>query len=282
VYYMVNIGKITVPSLGNALDGQNCPTTHSFFVVDQDQSDNVVTSYLIAPNGRLAQNTAANRKKYPNATIITNGSDERLLTLINTGLGCSDYRAPDLADPGSLLPSVAGNEVSAFYKQGRPVAFVPSTDPMVVLADGGTSLQKVNLYRIGFGQPLITTINQANPTVYCQNMANIFPTRMLNKKTKALLSAQPSPDPAMAVNLYLFLAQRFVTSYQILNCSGLLGFPVCMKIAAAAGVALDVVIDAKLIPPPSAEASMGVQVRPPHFVLIALIPLVVTWALHSV
>lgn len=281
-YYMVSIGKLIVPQLGTALDGQSCPTTHSFFVVDQDETDNVVTSYLIAPNGRSAQNTAINRKKYPNATVITNGSDERLLTLMNTGLGCSDFRAPDLADPGQLVPSVAGNEISANFRQQRPVALVPSTDPMVLLGSGATSLQKVNLYRIGFGQPLITTINQANPTVYCQNMANVFPTRMLNRKTKALLSAQPSPDPAMATNLYLFLAQRFVTSYQMLNCSGLLGFPVCMKIAAAAGVALDVVIDAKLIPPPTAEASAGTQVHPPHFVLIALIPLVVTWALHSV
>src|SRR5271169_5754421 len=54
-------GALTVPSAGTStLDGQPCLTTRSFAVVDQDQSDNVITTYLINGTGQTAQNTAAN------------------------------------------------------------------------------------------------------------------------------------------------------------------------------------------------------------------------------
>ena len=54
-------GTLTVPPVGTSPppDGQPCLTTRSFAVVDQDQSDNVITTYLINGNGQTAQNTAA-------------------------------------------------------------------------------------------------------------------------------------------------------------------------------------------------------------------------------
>ena len=51
---------LKVPALGTSADGQACLTTRSFAVVDQDQSDNVITSYLMNGNGQTAQDTAVN------------------------------------------------------------------------------------------------------------------------------------------------------------------------------------------------------------------------------
>ena len=51
---------LVVPPSGTAKDGAPCPTTRDFSLIDQDQSDNVVTHYLANGNGQIAQkNTAA-------------------------------------------------------------------------------------------------------------------------------------------------------------------------------------------------------------------------------
>ncbi|HEX4721028.1 MAG TPA: hypothetical protein VH333_00840, partial [Pseudonocardiaceae bacterium] len=65
--------QLQVPPVGMANDGQPCPTTRDFSVVDQDQSDNVVTHYLATANGRIAQNNAANAAKLNNAVDLANG-----------------------------------------------------------------------------------------------------------------------------------------------------------------------------------------------------------------
>src|SRR6266516_1274361 len=43
-------GTLTVPATGTGKDGQACQTTRDFGLIDQDQSDNVVASYLFDPN----------------------------------------------------------------------------------------------------------------------------------------------------------------------------------------------------------------------------------------
>ena len=53
--------QLQVPPVGTAKDGMPCPTVRDFSVVDQDQSDNVVTHYLATAGGQTAQNNAANR-----------------------------------------------------------------------------------------------------------------------------------------------------------------------------------------------------------------------------
>ena len=40
-------GKLSIPAAGTATDGQACQTTRDFALIDQDQSDNVVSQYLI-------------------------------------------------------------------------------------------------------------------------------------------------------------------------------------------------------------------------------------------
>jgi hypothetical protein len=213
----IQSGKLQVPALGTAKDGRPCPTVRDFFIVDQDQSDNRPTQYLATARGTTAQDTAANRAALPQATPLGNPSDNRLLDVfVDSALGCRAWTAPDLADPGQNVPALALNELQARMYQPTPVALVPLGDPMTEV-NGVDSLQKVNLYRMGVDQPVVTAEGDADTARYCRQILRIAPERMaLNR---AVLTAGPSPDAAAANSLFTFLAQRLVTTYQLLNCA---------------------------------------------------------------
>jgi hypothetical protein len=215
----------TPPPLGKDLNGDDCPTTRSFFIVDQDPSDNLVTTYLLDPaTNKVFQDIPNNRLQYPNAIILKNGSDNRLLTVLNTALGCTSYSVPALHDPSGILklPSLATNEIHASLFQNNPVALIPKGDPMtrVLTANGPIpSLVKINSYRKGVNQPQITDINQASTSYFCVHMLEQLP-RLQNNK--ALFTTQLSPDPAAANSLFTFLANRFSQSYFNLKCDAIL------------------------------------------------------------
>ncbi|HZS98592.1 MAG TPA: hypothetical protein VFA40_17530 [Terriglobales bacterium] len=219
-------GQISIPPLGMAVDGRPCPTVRDFFAVDQDQSDNLPTSYLMTSDG-MAQKTQANMSHYPDALTLGNPSDNRLVDVALDGaLGCTPWKAADLADPGQMVPALPLNELQARAKQGFPVALVPAGDPMV-LSKGSRDLVKVNAYRRGVDQPPVAWSFQADTARYCRNMLRMAPARMM--QDQALLmpdAAHPtrglSPDPGAADSLFTFLAQRFVASYDILGCESLL------------------------------------------------------------
>jgi hypothetical protein len=222
VNQLIQAGKITVPAPGIGKDGLPCPTTRDFSVVDQDQSDNVTTTYLITQNGQVAQNTAANRAQLADAQKQANGSDEGLLAVaIDNALGCTPWMAPDLADNGNLVPALPLNELQAAANQQAPVALVPLGDPMTLL-NNNESLAKTDLYRAGVDQVPARTRQQASTKTYCQNMLQIAPTRL--QEDLQFTSAAPSPDPAAASNLFTFLAQRFNAAFgpDNLNCTGIL------------------------------------------------------------
>jgi len=209
-----------------------CPTVRSFTVVDQDQSDNVQTTYLATADGKIAQMNAANAAALQNAAVIANGSDNRLVSVALDGtLGCTPWTAPDLTDNGNMVPSQALDELQAAAMQAAPVALVPAGDPMV-LNNGQPDLRKTNLYRMGVDQPLAQNVNAASTTTYCQNILAMAPTRLnLDKK---LTNAAASPDPAVASTLFNFLANRLMTTLGPnggLNCTGLLkvGNPVTVR-----------------------------------------------------
>src|SRR5207248_860572 len=66
-------GRLRVPRAGvSPKTGQTCPTTRSFLIVDQDQSDNVTTSYLLTADGRTAQNDAANAAALGGSQAVDN------------------------------------------------------------------------------------------------------------------------------------------------------------------------------------------------------------------
>ena len=231
-------GQLKIPPLGTAVDGLPCPSVRDFYVVDQDQSDNLPLSYLIADSG-MAQRTQANIAAFPTATTLGNPSDNRLVDVALDGaLGCTPWKAPDLSDPGQMVPALPLNELQARAFQQSPVALVPLGDPMT-LASGKASLMKTNLYRRGVDQPMVWWADQASTARYCRQMVRIAPSRMtLDEAYLQPDATHPtrglSPDPGVADSLYTFMAQRFVASYDMLNCSGLLALPDPVSVTADA------------------------------------------------
>jgi hypothetical protein len=221
----IQAGKLVPPPLGIAIDGKTCPSTRDFSIVDQDQSDNVTTTYLVTADGRTAQDTQANAAAL-GGKIQKNGSDERLLTLVDAALGCTPWMAPDLANSGQVVPALPLNELQAAAHQVDPVGLVPTRDPMV-LVNGHANLGKLNAYRVGVDQPLVMSTAQAGTTPYCQHLLAIAPPRL--QLDRQFTIGQPSPDPAVANSLFTFLAQRFVVTFGAaapgLGCQARTGVP---------------------------------------------------------
>ncbi len=218
----IQAGKLVPPALGTGKDGLTCPTVRDFGVVDQDQSDNVITAYLTDGKGRTAQMNAANTGQLSHEKILVNGSDNRLLSVALDGaLGCKAWMAPDLADPGQMTPALPLDELQAAAHQANPIAVVPAGDPMVKIGDDH-SLRKLNLYRAGVDQSNVDDLDNASTKAYCKSLLAIGPKRIL--VDAKLTREQPSPDRAAANNLFTFLAQRFNTSFgpMGLNCQELL------------------------------------------------------------
>ncbi len=234
-------GQLTVPALGTAKDGKSCPTVRDFFIVDQDQSDNLPVSFLMTDVG-LAQNTQVNVSQFPGATVVRNPSDEGLLArFVDPALGCSSWSAPDLADPGKMIPALALNELQAAAAQKAPVALIPADDPMA-LGHGAHDLLKVNLYRAGVDQGFAFALGQADTATYCANLLNVAPARL--QANQASLTAAASPVPADGDSLFTFMAQRFVATFDILGCGNLLHQPDPISVTTdASGTATAAVIN---------------------------------------
>jgi len=217
----IQMGTLEVPDLGTAKDGQPCPSVRDFSVVDQDQSDNVTTTYLMTKNGQFAQSSVANKKRLRNAQEISNGSDNALLDVfVDPALGCTPWTAPDLANPGSNVPALALNELQAMTFQQAPIALIPLNNPMSLVGDQ-FSLDKTNLYRAGVDQPRARANDQADPKAYCQNLVDVGIARMILDAPMTAKAA--TPDNGTGNNLFTFLAQRSVNSYGELNCEQQLG-----------------------------------------------------------
>jgi hypothetical protein len=223
----IRAGKLAVPALGTARDGKPCPTTRDFSVVDQDQSDNTTTTYLLTQRGRIAQNTPANAARLNGATVLTNGSDEGLLDrAIDTALGCAPWKVPNLADPSRQLMSTSWplNELMAAARQAPPIALVPANDPFVAGA-AGPSLSKLNAYRVGVDQPAVSSLSQAPTLTYCRNLLGTGLPRIAADQQFTGPAASPAPD--VADSLFNFLAVRFSQSFSnddgFLHCQQLLG-----------------------------------------------------------
>ncbi|MGW4522793.1 hypothetical protein [Amycolatopsis sp. NPDC004378] len=207
-------GKLRIPPLGRAKDGRACPSVRDFSLVDQDQSDNVTTTYLATSDGRTAQATAANSRALRKPATLANGSDNRLLdAFVDPALGCTPFTAPDLTDGGRPTTSLALNELQAAAGQRAPVALVPPGDPMT-LVDGKPSEAKANLYRAGVDQPPLDR-RSASTRAYCRDLRTSGLDRLTTDRR--LLRAAPSPDDG--VGLLKFLTDRLQGSLQQLGCT---------------------------------------------------------------
>ena len=212
-------GLLKVPAVGTAADGQPCETVRNFALVDQDQSDNVISTYLINGNGQTAQNTPANANSLSGATAIGNGSDDRLLAdFVDPANGCTSFTANNTTDAAGATGSQALNELSARVNQTGTIAVVPPNDEMT-LVNGAYSIAKTNVYRSLVDQPLLAgnTNAAAVAAAYCQNLVNIAPARDQLDMTRDLNFA--SPVPATGSNLGTFLGARVAGSLGILGCA---------------------------------------------------------------
>jgi hypothetical protein len=227
-------GTLTVPPAGTGKDGQACQTTRDFALIDQDQSDNVVASYLFDPaTGQTAQATATNKVNAAAATIESNGSDNGLLNnFVDVALGCTPFTAPNLTNPNGTSGSQALDELSARANQKGTIALLPVNDPQL-LVGGQFSAGKTNTYRIETDQrplPFRTSTSQ-NAARYCQNMVNIQAPRL--KLDAAMETGTASPVPALGSNLANFLAARLSGSFGNLNCQNFgLTNPVMLTVGA--------------------------------------------------
>ena len=226
-------GMLRIPANGTSpVTGQPCPTTRSFDLIDQDQSDNVTTQYLLTADGRTAQNNTANKAALAGATVINNGSDNALLdNFILPALQCKPFTAPDLSAGGAQATSQTLDELSAARYQRAPVALVPENDPMAMVGNA-VSVQKTNLYRIGVGQPLLGRgsgfpFTQSRfggggqqvgtPAYYCASMLNLQTPFIATNA--ALFANVASPVPATGNNLFTFMAARLSASFTNLGCT---------------------------------------------------------------
>jgi hypothetical protein len=212
-------GTLKVPAAGTASDGQACETTRDFALIDQDQSDNVVSQYLINANGQTAQNSPANATALAGATVLANGSDSALISeFVDPANGCTPFTAPDTTYPKAAAPSQALNELSAQADQQGTIAVVPSNDEMT-LVGGQMSITKTNVYRSLVDQPLLAQ-NTTPATVaasYCQNIVNIAPAR--NNLDMAKDAAFGTPVATVGNNLATFLGNRLSMSFVNLGCA---------------------------------------------------------------
>jgi hypothetical protein len=212
-------GRLRIPRLGAGTDGKACETTESFSLVDQDQSDNVISGYLLNGNGQTAQNTAANKNAMGGATLIGNGSDNALLGhFIDPALGCKPFTVPDATSPSGSDSSQALNTLSALVRQQAPRALLPVNDPQLLVA-GQFSIGKTNAFRMMNDQPALprSTGKDQNAARYCQNMINIQSARLQLDAAKEAGFA--SPVPGVGNNLATFMGARLAGSFDNMNCA---------------------------------------------------------------
>jgi hypothetical protein len=212
-------GKI-VATGGRQGTGKACPTTQNFDMVDQDQSDNVTTEYLLNPaTGQTAQDTASNAGNIAGSELLLNGSDNALLDLfMDPVLGCTPFQAPDLANNGQPTSSQALDELLAEKNTLNVQALVPENDEMTLDGNGNISAAKTNLYREELGQATVNATNNqtSSPAMYCQNMINIQTPFLAANQT--VLATGQSPVTAVGNNLLTFLANRLNMSFTNLGC----------------------------------------------------------------
>ncbi len=212
-------GRLRIPALGRSpRTGEACPSTRSFELVDQDPSDNVTSTYLLAGNGQTAQDNPANETALGNAQKINNGSDNLLLdAFVDPALGCTPFEAPDLSQGGAPGTSQALDELSAARNQASPVALVPENDEMV-LVNNDFSMAKTDLYRSEVGQQPVTWWNNEadSPANFCQNTSNLQAAFLA--KDQGYLVTGPSPVPGVGDNLFTFMANRLAMSFTNLAC----------------------------------------------------------------
>lgn len=126
----VTAGQFSIPAPGEATKakGQACLAgTRDFRMVDMDQSDNVVTTYLLINGTKLAQNTAANAAASKgNSEELSNGSDNALMNdFLQPALGCNTLEVDSPTAPSGKTSALVLNELISQFHPPQTPALVP-------------------------------------------------------------------------------------------------------------------------------------------------------------
>jgi hypothetical protein len=209
-----------IASGGTMGTGQACPVTRNFEVAGQDPGNDVTTEYLLDPlTGQTAQDTTSNAGNMAGARLLLSRSDNTMLDLIlDPLLGCTPFRAPDLADNDQPATSLALDEILAGAYQPKIAALVPENDTMMLNGDDEFDAAKTDMYREELGQAPISSQNNrtSDPEMYCQDIVDIqTPFLAANR---ALLATGQSPVTAVGINLLTFMANELSMSFRDLAC----------------------------------------------------------------
>lgn len=221
---LVQNNVLKIPEFAIGFNGYLCPGVRSFSVVDMDQSDNVVSRYIVVEEKDIVQYSQDNLMLFCNnvTRILTNPSDNRLLAdFINPALGCvNTFVAPDISNNNITRTAQALLELQAYFYGFNNNALVPVNNPMVK-TNGEYNLYKTNEFRKLVHQPVAPTIFQASPTDYCVNFLKGLAQIILEQQYTVNFT---SPNVDEAPNLFRFLLNRWYISFgpNGLNCSGLL------------------------------------------------------------
>jgi hypothetical protein len=224
-FYAAANGKVSFPPLATSPDdGRPCPTTESWEIVDQDQSDNTTTNYLVQGN-QTAQNTIANQGRL-GSNLVGNGSDNNLYTRFYApAIHCQPPQATDVSDPGAPVQSTSSALLNLYARAANnpSPALVPLGDPFTQV-NGKPSLEKTNLYRAQVNQPPAAGLADASTAAYCTNLLDQGLAKIeLDKPFLQALGR--SPDPAVSNDLHLFILNRFKDSWDNLQCQQEAGIP---------------------------------------------------------
>ena len=112
----------------------------------------MTTEYLTAPDGRIAQDTAANKTSLAGAGTLVNQGDNGLLDqFVDPALGCTPWQAPNLADDGAPASALPLDELQAAAWAGRDgggaEALVPLNDPATLDRFGNYDQVKADTLR---------------------------------------------------------------------------------------------------------------------------------------
>jgi hypothetical protein len=225
-FYSAANGRVsfTPPRGASPDDGLPCPTTESWEIVDQDQSDNTTTAYIVHGN-QTAQSTAANQRDL-GSDLIGNGSDNNLYTnFYAPAIHCQPPQAPDLTDPNAAVQSTSSALLNLYARAANDPtpALVPMGDPFT-LVNGEPSMRKTTLYRAQVDQPPAARPEDASTADYCGNLLQLGLAKIeLDKEFLQALGR--SPAPAVSDDLHLFILNRFKESWDNLQCETATGTP---------------------------------------------------------
>lgn len=207
---LISANKIILPVLE-----PHCLTTRSFPFLYQYQELGITSKYIISNKQRLFNNTPSQIEIFDVTKIIDNYSNSKLLTdFLNIALKCVSLTGIDLIDMTTRKSSLALNEIQASMQRNQ--AFIPSGHPSV-LVDGKPNLEKLNKYRSGFNQPVLSTLNIEDTKDYCNNIYDETGLYLfMNYKS---LSNFKSPNMDISINLIDYMAERFVYTWNLFNCS---------------------------------------------------------------